>query len=117
MYGAVVVLAFLWYDAVKAFIFNGRFGVGLGSLIFLINVVLLSLYTFSCHSWRHLIGGNVDCYSCVRAGAARHWAWSWVSLLNERHALWAWLSLFSVAVVDIYVRLLRAGLISDVRFL
>ena len=117
LYGAIVVLGCLWYDAVQAFTFNGRFGMRLGSLIFLVNVVLLSLYTFSCHSLRHLIGGNLDCYSCVAAGAARHKTWRWVSVLNERHVLWAWLSLFSVMAVDVYMRLLMAGLISDVRFL
>lgn len=117
LYGAIVVLGFLWYDAVQTFIFDGRFGIRLGSLIFLSNVVLLSLYTFSCHSWRHLIGGNLDCYSCVAAGTARHKLWGWVSILNERHALWAWLSLFSVMAADVYVRLLIARFIPDVRFL
>jgi hypothetical protein len=29
------------------------------------NVVLISAYTFSCHSLRHLIGGNKDCYTCL----------------------------------------------------
>ncbi|HZU06123.1 MAG TPA: succinate dehydrogenase [Chloroflexota bacterium] len=117
LYLALVVLAFLWWDTIRAFNFNGRFGIGLGSLIFLVNVVLLSLYTFSCHSLRHLVGGNVDCYSCVAAGSARYRLWGWVSVLNRRHALYAWLSLFSVLITDIYVRLLYAGVIADPRLL
>ncbi|MBI3660088.1 succinate dehydrogenase, partial [Candidatus Acetothermia bacterium] len=95
---------------------NAHFGAALGSLIFLVNVVLLSLYSFSCHSLRHIIGGKMDCFTCSLAGGARHKTWGWVSILNERHPLWAWLSLFSVLSVDIYIRLLQAGLIQDVRF-
>lgn len=118
---ATIVLAFLWYDAILAFFFkdgsgNAHFGAALGSLIFLVNVVLLSLYSFSCHSLRHIIGGKMDCFTCSLAGGARHKTWGWVSILNERHPLWAWLSLFSVLSVDIYIRLLQAGLIQDVRF-
>ena len=61
LYLAVLFLAFLWYDAYHAFFFIGRlrseeFGVGLGSLIMLANVTLLTLYTLSCHSLRHLGG-------------------------------------------------------------
>src|SRR5262249_54641198 len=57
-YAAVIFIVILSIDAIRAFIFDGRFGVGLGSLIFVANVALLALYTFSCHSFRHLIGGG-----------------------------------------------------------
>src|SRR5579883_1816674 len=117
LYGAIIVLAFLWKDAVDAFIFNGRFGVHLGSLLFLANVVLLSGYTFGCHAFRHLAGGNLDCFSCARGGRARYRLWEWVTPLNRRHAVWAWASLFSVSLVDVYIRLLMAGVIADPRFL
>ncbi|HLH23730.1 MAG TPA: succinate dehydrogenase [Chloroflexota bacterium] len=109
LYLSIVVLAFLWYDAIVAFIWQGRFYLGLGSLILLVNVVLLSLYTVSCHSLRHLLGGNVDCYSCAAAGQARYGLWSRLSQLNRRHGLYAWLSLFSVLFADVYVRFLAAG--------
>jgi len=95
-YGAVVILVVLWWDALLAFDFGGRFGVGLGSLVFLANIVLLSLYTFSCHSWRHLSGGCSNCFSCSAGAKAKHTVWERVTRLNENHALWAWLSLFSV---------------------
>src|SRR6266496_1700065 len=51
---ALVFLGFLTYDAVRSFSFAGRFGIGVGSLVLTTNVVLLFLYTFSCHSLRHL---------------------------------------------------------------
>jgi len=113
LYASIIVVFFLWFDTILAFLPDGSFGVRLGSLIFLTNVVLLSLYTFSCHSMRHLIGGNMDCYSCSRGGNARRTVHGWVSKLNGRHSLWAWLSLFSVLGTDIYIRLLMAGVIPD----
>jgi len=115
LYGAIVVLAFLWLDAIRAFVFDGTFGVHLGSLLFLANVLLLSGYTFGCHAFRHLVGGNLDCYSCAPAGRLRHRLWRWVTPVNLRHAQWAWASLLSVCAADIYVRLLIAGAITDPR--
>lgn len=118
LYGAVIVWIFLAIDTVKAFIFDGHFGIGLGSLIFLINIVLLGLYTFSCHSFRHLVGGRLDCFSCSRAEMMRYGIWGKVSTLNQNHMLWAWTSLFSVSLTDLYVRLLTMGVIpTDLRFL
>ena len=46
----------LVYDAVKSFWFPNGFGIGLGSLILSVNVVLLACYIFGCHAFRHLIG-------------------------------------------------------------
>jgi hypothetical protein len=117
LYLAILFLVFLWYDAIVAFRFDGRFGVGVGSLVLTGNVVLLSLYTFSCHSLRHLAGGKVDCFSCSASGRARHGAWRAISVLNERHGLLAWLSLLSVAFADLYVRSVACGAITDVRLL
>ena len=100
-----------------SFRFDGGFGVGVGSLVLTANVALLSLYTFSCHSLRHLVGGKVDCFSCSASGRARHGAWRWVTALNERHGLFAWLSLVSVALADLYVRSVACGALTDVRLL
>src|SRR5271165_4989374 len=47
LYLAVLFLAFLWYDAVRAFFFDGHFGAGVGSFVLLINICLLTTYTFS----------------------------------------------------------------------
>ena len=56
LYIAFVFLAVLWWDAIRAFFFPDGFGIGVGSLVLLANIVLLTLYTFSCHSLRHLAG-------------------------------------------------------------
>src|SRR5579884_701245 len=119
-YAAVVFIVFLWKDTIDAFFFptaNGgvAFGMGLGTLVFLANIILLTLYTFSCHSWRHLVGGGVDCYSCSLANRTRYGLWRKVSFLNERHGLWAMMSLCSVGLTDAYVYLVATHTISDIR--
>ncbi|HET9323570.1 MAG TPA: hypothetical protein VFO03_06790 [Gaiellaceae bacterium] len=118
-YFATIVLAFLWYDAGRAFFFTGSDGslepgVGLGSLVLLTNVVLLSAFTFGCNSFRHLVGGKLDCFAC---SPGRHRLWLGVSVLNGRHALWAWISLVVVALADLYVRLSATGVIDDPRII
>src|SRR5438034_22422 len=129
MYAAVVFIFILSYDVLLAMrwpvngvLANGtmapgprEFGVGIGTLVMLINVILLACYTFGCHSLRHLIGGNVDCFSCVRGGRARFETWRGVSALNRHHMLFAWCSLFSVALTDVYIRLCAMGVLHDVR--
>ncbi len=89
------------------------FGISVGTLVLAANVTLLSLYTFSCHSLRHLVGGNVDCFSCVALGSARQKAWKGVSILNRKHMLWAWLSLFMVGFADFYVWMVATGVFAD----
>jgi len=117
LYLAFIFLCFLWYDAIRAFWFNGSFYLGTGTVIMLTNVILLTLYTFSCHSLRHLVGGKFDCFSCVAGGGARHSAWKLSSFLNERHMLFAWASLISVGLTDFYIRLVASGAIRDLRIL
>jgi hypothetical protein len=122
LYLAILFLVFLWKDALASFFFIGRlrteeFGVAVGSLIMLANVVLLSLYTLSCHSLRHLAGGKLDCFSCAAFGPPRHTAWSWLSFLNERHMRFAWASLISVGFTDFYIRMLASGAFKDLRLL
>ena len=116
-YATFVQVLFLWFDAVVAFDFNGRFGIGFGSLLMLVNVVLLSGYTFGCHALRHLAGGGLDCFSCSRTARVRWRLWKGVSVLNVRHDRWAWASLFSVLLTDVYIRLLMQGWLSDVRWI
>ena len=42
-------------------------------MVMLVNVILLTIYTFSCHSLRHLVGGKLDCFSCATpSGRVRH---------------------------------------------
>jgi hypothetical protein len=117
MYLAVVFILILAYDAWLGLWFadaNGKehFGVGVGSLVLIVNVFLLGGYTFGCHSLRHLVGGFLDsiskspaCSSCYNA----------VSCLNRRHMLWAWMSLFWVGFTDVYIRLCAMGIWHDFR--
>jgi len=90
------------------------FGIGLGTLVLLVNVVLLSCYTLGCHVMRHVAGGAHDEVSkhpfCDRAYACS-------SALNYRHQMFAWLSLFSVAFADLYIRLCSMGIWTDLRIL
>lgn len=113
-YLAVLFIFILLWDAILALRFPDGFGVGVGTLVLWLNVGLLALYTFSCHSCRHLCGGHVDVFS---KAPSRHRIWRGVSWLNERHALFAWLSLFSVGLADLYVRLVSMGIINDLRLL
>jgi len=113
LYLAIVILAFLWWDVIRAFDLQGGVGIGGGSLAILFSTGTLTLYTFSCHSLRHLVGGKLDCFSCVAWGGPRHKAWSLVSLLNEHHMAWAWWSLFAVCFADFYVRMCSMGGIHD----
>src|SRR6201985_2956432 len=84
LYLALIFIVLLARDAWDGFWFDGRFGVHVGSLVLLTNVVLLSCYTFGCHSLRHLIGG-------IKARLAGHpvrkQAYDCVSCLNRRHML------------------------------
>jgi hypothetical protein len=110
---SLVILAFLWHDAALAFDFNGRVGMGVGTLVLVANAALLTLYSLSCHSCRHLCGGHLDVFS---KAPRRHTIWQAVSRLNEHHMLFAWVSLIWVGLTDLYVRLLAMGVIHDVRF-
>lgn len=115
LYLALIFLFFLWADVVRAFTFDGRFGMGGGSLALLASTGLLTMYTLSCHSLRHLVGGKLDCFSCAVAGGPRQKAWGAVSVLNEHHTGWAWWSLLAVCFADFYVRMCAMGVIQDPR--
>ena len=112
LYLALLFLIVLARDVWNALWFNGRFGVGVGTLVLFANLSLLTCYTFSCHSLRHLVGGFRD----HLAGApTRKRVYDCASCLNRRHMLFAWLSLFMVAFSDLYVRLCSMGVWTDWR--
>jgi hypothetical protein len=114
-YAAVLISLLNTYDALKAFHgADGGFGMGLGTLVLLTNVVLLWLYTFSCHSCRSLVGGRLKHFS---KHPVRYRAWQWVSKLNERHMLFAWITLASLVLTDFYVWMVASGTIPDLRFI
>ena len=116
-YAAVLIGLILTWDTILAFGpaegESDGIHMGLGSLIFLVNIVLIWLYTLSCHSCRHIVGGRLRHFS---KHPVRYRAWTWVSKINHHHARYAWLSLFSVAFADLYVLLISSGAFNDPRF-
>ena len=131
MYAAVVFLFLLGWDALLAFWWptdragnllpegGHQFGMGLGTLLMAVNVVLIAGFTFGCNSLRHLAGGRLNCFSCPNNLAQQrggYRAWRFVTFFNNYHMQWAWLSLFSVGFVDFYIRMCAAGYWHDVRF-
>jgi hypothetical protein len=112
LYLALIFIVILALDAYHAVWFDGHFGIGIGTLVMIVNPILLGGYTLGCHSLRHLVGGRLDemskkpvrksCYDCV-------------STLNRKHMLYAWLSLFWVGFTDVYIRLCAMGIWHDVR--
>jgi hypothetical protein len=114
-YFAMIFGVILTYDAVLGFRdADGQWGhMGLGTLLLLINAALIWLYTLSCHSCRHIMGGKLKHFS---KHPARYWAWQQISKLNARHMLLAWVSLIWLVVTDFYIFMLATGTISDLRF-
>ena len=120
LYLAIIFIFILAYDALLAMWFQNpvsgktEFGIGIGTLILIANVILLSGYTFGCHSLRHLIGGRKDCLSESPVTQACYNA---CSALNKRHMLWAWMSLIVVGFADVYIRLCSMGVWKDYRLI
>jgi hypothetical protein len=113
LYLAFVPLFFLWVDALQSLRFEGQWRIGLGVVILAVNAALLTGYSLSCHSLRHLVGGRLDCFSCTRRTQARYGAWQRLTSLNRHHMAWAWTSLISVTLADVYIRLVAVGAIVD----
>jgi hypothetical protein len=112
-YVAVVISLINTYDAVRAFHgADGGFGLGLGTIIIVGNVVALWAYTLSCHSCRHIIGGRLRSFS---RHPLRYRAWGFVSKLNGRHMQLAWTTLATLVITDGYIALVAHGTISDLR--
>jgi hypothetical protein len=114
-YVAVAFIGILWFDAIRSYRFDGKFGIGVGSLVLTLNAFLLMMYTFSCHSCRHLVGGCLDCVRLAACGPLRYRVWKSVTRINEHHMFWAWVSLTGVGLADLYVRLCSMGLLTDWR--
>lgn len=91
---------------------SSRFGLGLGNIILLINVIGLWLYTVSCHSCRHITGGRLKHFS---RHPVRYRIWTAVSALNTRHMLFAWLTIGTLILADFYIMLVASETISDLR--
>ena len=119
LYIALLFLIILASDVWKALWFTApdgtrHFGIGIGTIVLLANVVFLSCYTLGCHSFRHIVGGFHDEISRHRGQQV---AYDCASCLNRWHMRWAWTSLFSVAFSDVYIRLCAMGIWHDWRVL
>ncbi len=119
LYIALLFIIILGHDAWDALWFTDpatgqvHFGMGVGTLVLTLNVVLLAGYTFGCHSLRHLCGGRINQLSQC---PMRSRIYGCVSAFNSRHMAWAWPSLVFVAFADLYVRLCSMGIWTDWRF-
>jgi hypothetical protein len=115
-YIAGIISVINTYDAIVAFHSDSGphgFGFGLGNIILLGNVIMLWVYTLSCHSCRHVTGGRLKHFS---KHPVRYWIWTQVSVLNTRHKLYAWITLGTLMLTDFYVALVASGTIGDLRF-
>ncbi len=119
LYVALAFIVMLTWDAWKAMWFdNGtggtEFGIGVGTIVMILNVIFLGSYTLGCHSLRHLIGGVRD---SLAGRPTQRTLYNCVSSLNCRHMRFAWISLFWVGFTDIYVRLCSMGIWTDWRLI
>jgi len=114
-YAGLVFNVILTYDAILGFRNErGEWGhMGVGTLVLLVNATLLWLYSLSCHSCRHTVGGRINSFS---RHPLRYKMWTFVSRLNPKHMQFAWVSLIWVAFSDFYVRMVASGAIDDIRF-
>lgn len=112
-YLAFLLAVILSIDAVLAFRQPPGWGISVGTAVLCVNALLLWGYTLSCHSCRHLCGGQVKSFS---AHPIRRALWRLVTPLNARHMQFAWVSLVFVAFTDFYVRLVAAGVFNDPGF-
>jgi hypothetical protein len=123
LYIALVYNCILFYDAALSFHISEEaaktlgveagFGFGVGSIILTVNASLLAAYSFGCHSFRHLFGGRLDCFTCDSPSKTQHSTWKFSTWFNERHMQIAWISLGFVMFTDIYIRAVSHGLIPD----
>ncbi|WP_345124483.1 hypothetical protein [Dactylosporangium darangshiense] len=112
-YVASIILLINVWDAFHAFKgADGGFGIGLGSLIIVVNVIALAGYTASCHACRHVMGGRLKHFS---KHPVRYQLWTLISKLNTRHGTFAMTSLFTVILTDAYIMAVSAGWFTDLR--
>lgn len=126
LYLAMGLLALHWYDLFTSVFFSGELVLGngsnvgseasgiylgVGTLLLFIDTLALTFYVGGCHSLRHLVGGGKRCFSCSGCSKISYGLWKKVSFLNAFHNRWFWISFFSIAVADLYIRLLAMGVL------
>lgn len=115
LYAGIVLLPFFYYDFYRSLIdySPGSLILTLGGLVILGNALALTAWTLSCHAFRHLIGGNIDCYSCVSSGATRKKVFDVQTWWNSHHEGLAWISLLTIIFADLYIRAVAANIPVD----
>ena len=108
MYVAVIYLPILTYDFWLSINFHDsggahHFGISVGSLVLLLNVIMLSGYTFGCHAFRHVVGGGSNHWTGKPINRVKYAMWRISTKLNEHHKDWALYSLFWVMLTDFYI--------------
>ena len=114
MYVALIYLPILSYDVWMSVNFHesasefnlgspDAYGVSVGSLILLINVIFLAGYTFGCHAFRHVVGGGANEWTATPMSRLKYKLWKFSTSFNESHREWALYSLFWVMLADFYI--------------
>ena len=104
LYAAIAYLPILSFDVYLSMRFEGgNWGVSVGTLVLLLNVVMLAGYTFGCHAFRHLVGGGANHWTGESGPTLRYRMWKMSTWFNERHKEWALYSLLVVMFADFYV--------------
>ncbi|MBO0839952.1 MAG: hypothetical protein J2O49_03940, partial [Sciscionella sp.] len=112
-YGALLFGLLNIWDGIQAFRgIDGGFGFGLGTLIIWVNLIMLWIYTLSCHACRHIVGGRLKHFS---KHPLRYRYWTFVSKLNANHGRYAMISLFTAILTDAYIMCVSANWFSDLR--
>ena len=115
LYLAIILALLHWTDVFNALKDpSGGWGIGVGTIIVFLDALFLTLYVGSCHSFRHLIGGSVNCYGCSKFKQTQYKGWRIVSRLNEHHNHFFWISFLTVFLADLNIRALSMGFIHDI---
>jgi hypothetical protein len=113
LYAALVLVVFHWTHLWDAMWYQGKFGVGVGTLIMGLDTLLLTLYVGSCHSLRHILGGKLNTFVDSAFSRFRFKLWNQQSWFNTHHWFYAWASLGAVGLADWYIRQVASGAIVD----
>ena len=104
LYAAIAYLPILSFDVYLSMRFEGgNWGISVGTLVLLLNVIMLAGYTFGCHAFRHLVGGGANHWTGKSGPTLRYRMWKMSTWFNERHKEWALYSLLVVMFADFYV--------------
>ncbi|GGM73831.1 hypothetical protein GCM10007108_09720 [Thermogymnomonas acidicola] len=119
MYASWPIIPFFFYDVYVSITYKGFAELSLGSIILLINAIFVTLYTFSCHSLRHVTAGGAECFGCVfnqsqPRSSARWGFFRFQSALNRHHEALAWTSLSLLIFVDLYIRALGVHMFPNI---